>query len=80
MAITAKDVSKAAHLARTELSPEETESFRQDLDRILEYMDQLREVEIDRLQTQTRPTSESTPLRPDQVKPSLSRKDALANA
>ena len=45
MPITKDDVEKIAALARLELTPEETDSFTQQLGSILEYIDKLNELD-----------------------------------
>jgi aspartyl-tRNA(Asn)/glutamyl-tRNA(Gln) amidotransferase subunit C len=45
MPITRSDVEKIAELARLELSPEETESFAQQLDSILGHIDKLNQID-----------------------------------
>ena len=80
MSITRDDVLCGAHLARIELTSEETERFGRNLERILEYIDQLREVDITDLQPQTQFAGHRNFFREDRVRPSLSRDEALANA
>lgn len=66
-----------ARLARLELSAEEKETFGNQLERILEYMEQL-----NRLDTKgVEPTSHAIPMdnvfRDDEVKPSFPREEVL---
>ena len=46
MAISKEEVLKAASLARMELSPEEVELFSGQLESILGFIDQLKEVDV----------------------------------
>jgi len=66
--LTRDDVLKLARLARLDLSEEEIESFRAELDEILEYVEHLNAVDVADLQ----PTSQVTGLvnvtREDKVK------------
>ena len=80
MGITRDDVLYAAHLARIKLTPEEAERFGRDLERILKYIDQLREVDVTDVEPQTQFAGHRDFFRDDQVRPSLSRDEALANA
>ncbi len=53
------DVAYVARLARLRLSRGEIETFSQQLDRVLEYFDQIRRVDV----TDVEPTSHPMPLR-----------------
>ena len=63
-----------------ELSETEKKKFAKELDKIIKYIDQLREVDT----RNVAPTSHVIPmenvLREDKVEPSLSQEEALANA
>jgi len=78
--ISAEQVKYVADLARLELSPEEQEEFTAQLNAILEYMDQLNELETSGVE----PTSHVLPLRnvlrEDVAGPSLTVEEVLANA
>ncbi|HEY3425635.1 MAG TPA: Asp-tRNA(Asn)/Glu-tRNA(Gln) amidotransferase subunit GatC [Negativicutes bacterium] len=80
MKITRKDVEVVALLSRLEIPESEIEIFTGQLNAILEYADVLNQVNVDNIQ----PTAHVLPLknvmRPDVVKPSLSRELALSNA
>lgn len=80
MALTIEEVRHVARLARLRLSPEELEKMRAELSRILGHIDMLKEVDV----SDVAPTAQVTDLlnvvRPDEVRPSLPREDALANA
>ena len=69
-----------ARLARLELSPEEKERMRGQLDAILGYVDQLQRIDT----TDVPPTSHVLPLinvfREDEVRPSYPGEAMLANA
>ncbi|HKW95513.1 MAG TPA: Asp-tRNA(Asn)/Glu-tRNA(Gln) amidotransferase subunit GatC [Methylomirabilota bacterium] len=78
--ITIADVEHVARLARLELSAEERERMRRELDGILSYIDKLRRLDT----TGVEPTSHAVPLtnvmRDDTERPSLPQEDMLANA
>ncbi len=80
MKITIKEVEHVARLARLELTEEEKERMRAHLDSILTYMDKLNELDTSGVE----PTSHVLPMtnvfRADEVRPSLSQEEALANA
>lgn len=83
MAITKDQVSKTAALAHLELTPDEVDTFTGQLSAILEYMEQLDELDTSDIP----PMSHSTlgehverTWRDDIVQPSLGSKTATANA
>ncbi|MEN6411686.1 MAG: Asp-tRNA(Asn)/Glu-tRNA(Gln) amidotransferase subunit GatC [Veillonellales bacterium] len=80
MKITRKDVENVALLSRLEIPENEIETVTQQLDAILEYADVLNTVNTEGIQ----PTAHVIPLknvmREDEVKPSLPRELAFANA
>ena len=80
MKITKEQVEYVANLAKLNLSEEEKEIFTKTLDDILSYMDKLNQLDT----TDIKPTSHVLPIknvfREDEVKPSLSLEEALANA
>jgi len=78
--ITIQEVEHVANLARLEFNEEEKKRLAEQLGEILDYIDQLNELDTAEIE----PTSHAIPVknvvRPDAVKPSLTRDDALANA
>lgn len=78
--ITIKEVEHVANLARLEFNEEEKHKLAQQLAKILDYIDQLNKLDT----TDVEPTSHVIPVknvvRPDVVKPSLSKEEALSNA
>jgi len=78
--ITMQEVEHVARLARLELSGDEKERMRRELDGILSYIGKLRALDT----TGVEPTSHAVPLtnvlREDVEKPSLPREEMLANA
>ena len=74
------DVKYVAHLARLELTPEEEQKIGEQLGKVLEYVEKLREVDVSGVE----PTAHAFPLvnvtRPDEARPCLSNEQALANA
>ena len=79
MKITTQEVEHVARLARLELNEQEKEKMRAQLDSILSYIDTLNELDTSGVE----PTSHVRPLtnvfREDEVRPSLSQEEALAN-
>jgi aspartyl-tRNA(Asn)/glutamyl-tRNA(Gln) amidotransferase subunit C len=80
MASAEIDVKYVAHLARLELTPEEQKQLGAQLGSILGYIEKLRELDV----TGVEPTAHAVPMvnvtRADEIRPSLSHKDALRNA
>ncbi len=80
MKITIKEVEHVARLARLELTEGEKEQMRAQLDSILSYIEKLNELDTSAVE----PTSHVLPMknvfREDEVRPSLSQEEALANA
>jgi len=80
MAVTDLDVKYVAHLARMELTPEEETHFGAQLVKVLDYVNQLSQLDV----TGVEPTAHALPIqnvtRPDEVRPSLSHEDAMRNA
>ena len=73
MALTVQDVHHIAQLARLELTDEEEQRFAAQLSDVLANADRLSKVDTSVLPLRA-------PLRPDTVRPCLSRDDVLANA
>ena len=80
MKITAKEVAHVADLARLDMSPEEGEAMAQQLDEILSYVAKLNELDTDGVAPTTHAISIVNAFREDEVKDSLAREKALANA
>ena len=74
------DVGYVAHLARIELTDEETALFQGQLDQVLHYVEQLNELDV----SDVEPTAHAIPvynvLRKDELGTSLDRADIIANA
>lgn len=80
MSITAEEVRHIALLSRLELSDDEVKLFTGHLDQILQYVEKLKELDVEGVV----PTSHAIPLynvmREDIVEESLPKEDALRNA
>jgi aspartyl-tRNA(Asn)/glutamyl-tRNA(Gln) amidotransferase subunit C len=80
MSLTANEVRWVAHLARLELTDAELETMTRQLSAIVDYVDQLKQVNTDGVE----PLSHALPVhnvfRGDEPSPSLSVDEALANA
>ena len=81
MRISREEVEHVARLARLSITEQEKEGFTVQLNKILDHMDKLRELDT----TDVKPTFHvlatlKNVTRPDCIRPGLSREDALANA
>jgi aspartyl-tRNA(Asn)/glutamyl-tRNA(Gln) amidotransferase subunit C len=80
MTIDREQVAKVAHLARLELSPEEEEKFTAQLGEILDYFEQLNELNTAEVPPMTRAIEMSNITRPDQWEPYAQRDNILSSA
>jgi aspartyl-tRNA(Asn)/glutamyl-tRNA(Gln) amidotransferase subunit C len=80
MSITAEDVRWVAHLARLELSADELAMMTRQFDAILAYVEQLRQVDTSNVEPLAHPLPVQNVFRDDELLPSLSVDEALANA
>jgi len=80
MKITPQEVSHVADLARLHMSQEEIEAMALQLDDILTYVAKLNELDTEAIVPTTHAISIVNAFREDEMKPSLVREKALANA
>ena len=80
MNISTDEVRHVAKLARLQLAEEEVGPLTEQLDRILSYVAKLNELDTTGVAPTTHALSLQNAFREDQVKPSLPREEALANA
>jgi aspartyl-tRNA(Asn)/glutamyl-tRNA(Gln) amidotransferase subunit C len=80
MKLSSKEVEHVAVLARLQLTPEETETFTQQLNDILLYMEKLSELDTSGVQPLTHALNLSNAFREDQVNPSLPLEETLSLA
>jgi len=80
MSISLQEVEHIAKLARLQLTDEEKKRFQVELGKILEYFDQLKKLDTEKVPPMTHAVPIENVLREDQVKPSLPAEEALQNA
>lgn len=80
MKITKEEVAHVAYLARLRFSDEEKEKFTTQLNKILDYMDQLRTLDTSQIEPTFHVIAQTNVFRDDHVLPSLSRDLFLSNA
>ena len=78
--IDREQVRKVAHLARLELTPEQEEQFTTQLGSILEYFEQLSELDVSNVQPTTRAIDVSNVTRPDDLQPFPNQQAILESA
>ena len=77
--ITREQVLRVAELARLKISEEEVETFTKQLGSILEFIEQLKELDTSNIEPTCFLEPSHDPLRDDVEKPSLTPEQALAN-
>ena len=80
MAISREEVEKVSLLGRLLLSDDELDKMTTQLGDILQYMDLLSEVDTERVEPMAHALGVSDVFRDDQIRPSIDRDEALANA
>lgn len=80
MAVTNQDVKYVANLARVQLSDEEVDQLKSDMNQILDYMETLNELDTSNIEPLEHVTEMSVRFRKDEAKAPLSHEEALKNA
>ncbi|HEX5153058.1 MAG TPA: Asp-tRNA(Asn)/Glu-tRNA(Gln) amidotransferase subunit GatC [Parafilimonas sp.] len=80
MEVTSEMIDRIAHLARLKFSEEEKTALRTDLERMIEFVEKLREVDTTGVEPLLHITDAVNVLREDEVKQTISKEDALLNA
>ena len=80
MALSRADVEKVSLLARLELTPEELDTMTQQLGQIVGYVELLAELDTENVQPMAHALDVANVFAEDEVRPSLDRAAALANA
>lgn len=80
MSVTNKDVKYVANLARLQLSDEEVNQLKSDMNRILDYMETLNELDTSDVEPLEHVTEMNVLFRKDEAKDPLPHDEALKNA
>ncbi|MBI4570811.1 MAG: Asp-tRNA(Asn)/Glu-tRNA(Gln) amidotransferase subunit GatC [Chloroflexi bacterium] len=80
MGLTREQVLHIARLARLGVSEEDVAKFQEQLSQILAHFETLRELDTEGVPPTPYPLELESVMRPDEVRPSLSQEDVLANA
>ncbi len=73
-------VDKLAHLARLQFNDTEKEEIRNDLQRMIGFVEKLNELDVQGVEPLLHMSDEVNVLREDEIKGSISREEALKNA
>jgi aspartyl-tRNA(Asn)/glutamyl-tRNA(Gln) amidotransferase subunit C len=80
MSLTAQEVEWVAHLARLQLTEVELETMTRQLRAVVDYVDQLKQVNTEGVEPMAHALAIHNVFREDEAAPSLPVVDALANA
>ena len=80
MALTTEDVLNIANLARLKIEQNELEQYKQDLSRILEFVEQMNQADVDDIEPMAHSQDMMQPLRADRVNEDNQREKFQANA
>ena len=80
MSVTKNDVKKIAELARLEFTETELENYTTEMNKMLDYVDKLNELNTQNVQPLSHPIENTNVFREDEVKQSTNRVEALKNA
>jgi aspartyl-tRNA(Asn)/glutamyl-tRNA(Gln) amidotransferase subunit C len=80
MSLARQDVEKVSLLARLQLSEQELDTLTAQLGAIVGYVEQLSELNTDGVEPMAHALDLANVFRPDQLAPSLTAKQALANS
>ena len=73
-------IEKLAHLARLKFNDSEKEEIKNDLQKMIAFVEKLNELNLDGVEPLLHMSDEVNVLREDEVKGSISREEALKNA
>lgn len=80
MSTDIQTIRKLAHLARLEFNEEKEQEVLGDLNKILNWVDKLRELDTDNIEPLTHMTAEVNVMREDAAKNTVTHEEALLNA
>ncbi len=80
MAVTIAEVEKIAQLAKLKFNEDEKIKLQKDLNKILEYIEEINELDLDNVEPLENINETENIVREDVVKPGLTTEEALKNA
>ena len=78
--ISKDTVRNLAKLAKLNLTDRQIDKYSQDLTAVVGYMEEIKNIDVSQVSETSRVTEEENIFREDEVKPSLSQKEALKNS
>ncbi len=78
--ISTEEVRHVAKLSQLRLSEEEVQFFSEQLSQVVDYIDKLKELDVDGIEPMAHPTGMTNRSREDRRGPTLTEEQALANA
>jgi len=78
--ISKDTVRNLAKLAKLNLTDRQIDKYSQDLTAVVGYMEEIKNLNVENISETARVTDEENIFREDEVKPSLSQKEALKNS
>ena len=80
MPVSLEDVNKISKLAKLKFSEEEKKKLQKDMNRILDYMDKINELDLSKVEPLENINETENVFRNDEPKETISREEALKNA
>ena len=80
MKITDKEIDRIASLAKLEFKDDEKQEIRDDMNKILTFIEKLNELDTDNVEPLLFMNDEVNTLRPDEARIDITQKEALKNA
>ncbi len=80
MSVTKNDVEHIAKLAKLEIKEDEINEFTSQLNKVLEYVDKLNELDTENIEPLSHPVEGENVFREDVLKNSIPTEDALKNS
>lgn len=80
MKISREEINKLAHLSRLELDEKSVEKMQADMDKILGFVAQIEQMDLDGVEPLVYMTEETNILRKDEIAQDISHAEALKNA
>ena len=80
MSVSKDEVKNIAKLSKLRLEENEVDEFTKDMNRILDYMEKLNELDTENVEPLSNPLDTFNVFRKDELKKSIDREDALKNA
>lgn len=80
MEVNDEMIDKLAHLARLKFNDDEKQEIKNDLQRMIAFVEKMNELDLEKVEPLLHMSDEINVLREDKIEGSVSREDALKNA